>query len=84
LHKLCRNMIHFPLFLVRVPLLPYILMLLQGGRYAGKFRKFADLNFLLCFVFADLPQMWQITVLRFFCGTNYFCGLKTSANPQMQ
>ncbi len=42
-------------------------------------RKSANLRTKLKKRFADLPQMWQFAIW----GPSYFCGLKTSANPQI-
>jgi hypothetical protein len=89
LHKLCRHMIHsFP----RTGTVHFHAT--SSGRYAGKFRKSANLRTYIFYFafFVDLPQIWQITDLRFadhiffaicvfaICGPNCFCGLKTSAN----
>jgi hypothetical protein len=50
-------------------------------RRQQRFRKFVE------FRFAELLQMWQFADLRFadlwFADPILFCGLKTSANPQM-
>jgi hypothetical protein len=86
IYQHCIHCIHCCVHPQSSPLVSFQDLAPKGRRSANKFRRSQIRKFagLISFRFADLPQLWQFAICGF-CDLRIqlFCGLKTSANPQL-